>query len=187
METSLASIASSAARVADALDRRVAGKYDDGSDDPPMCGHGTQESQGWSAQCEAGVPEPAPSLLNDPQMRAIRQKMVADWVERAFGAKQRSDVQHRAIRLLEEVIELYQATGAPIHMAHQLIDYVFSRPVGDLAQELGGVGVTVLALAAAADLDADAEERREVARVLGIPVEHFSRRNDEKNAAGFKV
>ena len=70
-------------------------------------------------------------------------------------------------------------------MAHRLVDYVFSRPVGVLHQELGGVGVCILALAAAAGLSADEEERREVERVLAKPLDHFRQRNAAKNAAGF--
>ena len=72
-------------------------------------------------------------------------------------------------------------------MVHRLVDYVFARPVGNLAQEIGGVGITLLALAQAATIDADAEEQREFERVLAKPLEHFAARNAAKNAAGFNI
>lgn len=119
--------------------------------------------------------------------RSARQAQVVAWVTAAFGEVQATDVRQRAVRFLEEAIELYQAAGAPKEMAHDLLDFVFSRPRGEVGQELGGVGVTVLALAAAAGVDADDVERAEIARVLSSPVNHWSARNAVKNAAGFKV
>jgi hypothetical protein len=96
-------------------------------------------------------------------------------------------VQQRGVRFLEEAIELYQAAGADKDKAHELVDYIFGRPVGELGQEFGGVGVTLLALAEAASLDADSCERTELKRVLALPPEHLAQRNREKNAAGFDV
>jgi hypothetical protein len=116
-----------------------------------------------------------------------RQHAVHIWCIRAFGSEHASSVPQRAVRLLEETIEAYQAAGASAEMAHKLVDYVFSRPVGDLAQELGGIGVTLLALAEAARLNADDEEEREVNRVLSLPLEHFTKRNKAKDEAGFNV
>lgn len=119
--------------------------------------------------------------------RIKRQGVVANWCRRAFGAEQQASVEHRAIRFLEEAIEAYQAAGANADMAHKLIDYVFSRPAGTLARELGGVGVTVLALAESANIEAEVEECREIRRVLSKPVEHFTKRNAMKDAAGFSA
>jgi hypothetical protein len=65
-----------------------------------------------------------------------------------------------------------------------LFAYVFSRPPGEIAQELGGVSVGILVLATAAGLSADEEECREIARVLSRPLEEFARRNKAKNDAG---
>ena len=39
-------------------------------------------------------------------------------------------------------------------------------------------------MAAAAGLNAEAEEQREVDRILALPTEHFTRRNEAKNALG---
>jgi hypothetical protein len=119
--------------------------------------------------------------------RADRQSRVHDWCVAAFGDDHAWSVEQRGIRMIEEAIEAGQAAGCSAEMVHRLVDHVFSRPVGDLAQEIGGVGVTLLALSEAAQIDADCEERREFARVLSKPLSHFAARNAAKNAAGFNV
>lgn len=119
--------------------------------------------------------------------RDERQKQVAKWCAAAFGVDHQSSIPQRGVRLLEESIEAYQAAGGRAEMAHKLVDYTFSRPVGELSQELGGVGIGLLALAEAAGISADAEERRELERVLSKPLEHFTKRNQAKNDAGFNV
>ena len=119
--------------------------------------------------------------------RVERQKIVAQWCTAAFGHEHTTSIPQRAVRLLEEAIEAYQAAGGSVEMAHSLIDYIFARPVGELAQELGGIGVTLLALANAAGLSADDEEAKEVDRVLSKPLEHFTARNRVKDEAGFVV
>jgi len=117
--------------------------------------------------------------------RDERQARVVSWTREAFGAEQATSLPQRGVRLLEEALEAYQAAGGDAATAHKLVDFVFSRPVGSLHQELGGVRVCVLALAAAAGLSAEAEEKREVERVFAKPIEHFRARNAAKNAAGF--
>lgn len=119
--------------------------------------------------------------------RDNRQKIVSDWCAAAFGIDHATSLPQRGIRLLEEAVELAQACGCSTDMAHKLIDFVFSRPIGKIEQELGGVGVTLLALASAAGHSADGEEAAEVARVLAKPPSYFTARNEAKNAAGFNV
>jgi len=116
--------------------------------------------------------------------RDRRQADVFAWARAAFTVEQATSLPQRGLRLLEEAAEAFQAAGGDAEMAHRLVDYVFARPVGELRQELGGVGIGVLCLAAAAGISADEAERTEVERVLGKPLEHFRRRNAEKNAAG---
>lgn len=116
--------------------------------------------------------------------RDARQATIFAWAKEAFGEKQATSLPQRGLRLLEEAAEAFQACGGTVAQAHYLVDYVFGRPVGEIHQELGGVGVTLCALAAAAGLSAEAEEIREVARVLAKPIAQFARRNQEKNDAG---
>jgi hypothetical protein len=118
-------------------------------------------------------------------MRDSRQQQVHEWCAAAFGADHATSIPHRAIRMCEEAIEACQAAGGARSMVHRLVDYVFDRPAGELAQEIGGVGITLLTLAQAAGMSADAEEVREFERVLAKPLEHFRERNEAKNDAGF--
>lgn len=117
--------------------------------------------------------------------RTDRQQAVADWCNAAFGARHANDLEHRGLRLVEEAIEAAQSVNCDPEVLHKLIDYVYARPPGTLDQELGGVGVTLLAMANAAGADADKLEQREVDRVLSKPIEHFAKRNREKDEAGF--
>jgi len=116
--------------------------------------------------------------------RITRQRRVNDWAVDAFGIQQAINPKQRALRLLEEAVEAYQAVGGDKVLAHLTVDVMFDRPAGDPAQELGGVGVTLLALGASLGLSADLEESREIARVLSKPLSHWTARNAAKNAAG---
>lgn len=116
--------------------------------------------------------------------RAARQFQAAGWSRKAFGEEQTASVVQRALRFGEESDELKQAAGIPYEQAADMLAYVYARPVGELRQEMGGVGVTLLLLANAAGLDADTEEDRELKRVLSKPPEYFTKRNNDKNAAG---
>lgn len=117
--------------------------------------------------------------------RDRRQAEVFAWVQAAFTREQARSLPQRGLRLLEEAIEAFQAVGGDPGFAHRLVDYVYSRPVGDLTQELGGVSIGILALAAAAGVSADEAERVEAERVLAKPLEYFRKRNEVKSAAGF--
>lgn len=113
------------------------------------------------------------------------QKLVKGWCTQAFGTDQTFNLEQRGLRLTEECLEAAQACRCDPAMLHKLIDYVYSRPVGTLAQEMGGVGVTLLALGNAAGFSADQCEFNEILRVMSKPIESFTKRNQEKNDAGF--
>lgn len=119
--------------------------------------------------------------------RDTRQNQLYRWGAVAFGEAHVSSKQKRAVRFLEEAIELYQACGASPEIAHKLIDYIFSQPVGELQSEFGGVGVTTLMLAETCSLSAEECEIAETRRVLSKDVKHFTERSREKNDAGFDV
>lgn len=130
---------------------------------------------------------PKPVAADGRFRRDAIQETVHSWCVAAFGEGQASSIAQRGLRMLEEAAELAQATGVNLEQAHQLLDYVWRRPVGQLEQELGGLGLTVLALAAAANLSAAQAEEDEVSRVLSKPLDHFRQRNQAKNDAGFLV
>lgn len=130
-----------------------------------------------------------PFLMGMPPQTARdgRQQQVFDWAKRCFGEDHATSIPQRGIRFGEEACELTQAAGVDRDMMHKLVDFVYDRPVGEIAQEFGGVGVTLLSLARAAGLSADAEEAREVERILSKTPSHFLERNKAKDAAGFNV
>jgi NTP pyrophosphatase (non-canonical NTP hydrolase) len=117
--------------------------------------------------------------------RDARQRKVVEWGLAAFGREQVLSVEQRGLRLLEEALEAAQAAGVSAEDAMKLAVYVYGRPVGELRQEIGGVGITLLALANAAGVSADDQEVIELNRVLSKPKEHWAARNQAKNDAGF--
>ena len=122
-----------------------------------------------------------PVVPDDPN---ARQRAAAEWVSRTFGPECMTDTGERSKRVLEEVAELCQAEGMPEQMAHDIVTYVYARPVGDIGQEIGGARLTLLAYAVSRGLSADQCERNEVERVLAMDPEYFKRRIAEKAAAG---
>jgi hypothetical protein len=59
---------------------------------------------------------------------------------------------------------LCNSTGCTTSEAHQLVDYVFNRSIGDPNQELGGTMVTLVALATANGLNMDTAAETELER-----------------------
>ena len=117
--------------------------------------------------------------------RGHRQIIARDWAVAAFTAAQARSPTQRGLRHAEEAIEAAQAVGVDPAQLHALSDYIYARPPGGIARELGGSGLTLLLLADAVGMSADACERTELARVLAKPRAHFTARNDLKNSAGF--
>jgi hypothetical protein len=81
------------------------------------------------------------------------QSRVLPWMLACFGAEISADIEERNHRFLEEALELVQSCGCSASEAHQLVDYVFGRPVGEKHQEVGGVMVTLAALCLASGVD----------------------------------
>jgi hypothetical protein len=81
------------------------------------------------------------------------QERVQPWLIACFGEEIAGDREERNHRFLEESLELVQASGCTQSEAHQLVDYVYGRPVGEQHQEVGGVMVTLAALCLANKLD----------------------------------
>jgi hypothetical protein len=96
--------------------------------------------------------------------RFTRQIFVRQWVVNTFGVNAMG-IEERILRFFEEATELAQACGLTKAAALRILNHVYSRPVGETPQEVGGVGVTLLALCAALDLGADELEELEVSRI----------------------
>lgn len=93
------------------------------------------------------------------------QQRVQPWLMECFGAAIAGDRDERNHRFLEESLELVQALGCTADEAHQLVDYVFGRGVGEPHQEVGGVMVTLAALCLANGLDMHVDGETELARI----------------------
>jgi hypothetical protein len=94
-------------------------------------------------------------LLWQKRMKKEFQSEVEDWFIACFGEEAIADTATRTHRFLEEALELAQATGCSKDEASQLVDYVYSRPRGVVAQEVGGVSTTLAMLCTAFCLSLD--------------------------------
>lgn len=105
--------------------------------------------------------------MNDERYAAPQsfQSRVKPWLDACFGPEIAGDKIERNHRFLEEALEAVQSAGCTQSEAHQLVDYVFGRPSGDLMQEVGGVMNTLAALCLAHGIDMAAAGETELARV----------------------
>lgn len=92
------------------------------------------------------------------------QSRVERWLEACFSPDVRTNRGERTHRFLEEALELAQANGCTRDDAFALIEYVFGRPAGEAAQEVGGVMVTLASLCSASEINMDNAGDRELER-----------------------
>ena len=83
---------------------------------------------------------------------------------KCFGPEISKDRKERCHRFIEEALELVQAGDCSKEDVLMLVDYVYSRPKGEVYQEVGGVIVTLAAFCTAwnqdLELDAVVEQER---------------------------
>ena len=112
-----------------------------------------------------------------------RPEQVLRWAVNTFGLVARNR-DERAARLVEEAVEVAQAEGVAIDVLERIVRRVYSRPAGDVAQEIGGLAMTLDACAENIGIDAQQEAWRELGRVLDLPRDHFVKKHAEKAADG---
>ena len=111
---------------------------------------------------------------------------VSEWMSQCFVPSLYSNMTERGDRLLEEVLELLQANGYDQGRVATLVNYVFSRPISEPAQEVGGVMVTLAGYCWVAGLDMHAAGDAELQRITQPEVMAKIRRKQEaKNALHF--
>lgn len=93
------------------------------------------------------------------------QECVGKWLEECLGRTVAADREERGFRFVEESLELAQAAGISKEQALELVDYVYSRPVGELPQEVGGVMITLHALCYAFNLVVESCAHTELAHI----------------------
>lgn len=69
----------------------------------------------------------------------------ARWVVRTFGLPNLTDRRERARRIVEEAIEVAQSEGIDEARVRRLVERVYSRPVGMIGDEIGGLLLTIAA------------------------------------------
>jgi hypothetical protein len=109
---------------------------------------------------------------------------IAGWVRSRLGEKALMDRQERAARLVEEAIELAQAEGVPEIRIVNVARRVYDRPVGEVEQEIGGIGVCLLAYCHASGFNFVTLTDREVTRIEKVPVEVSRAKHNAKVRAG---
>jgi NTP pyrophosphatase (non-canonical NTP hydrolase) len=106
------------------------------------------------------------AIINEALLKQTSyQARIHEWVLECFGPVVAGDKRERNHRFLEEAMELVQACGCTQFEAHQLVNYVFSRPVGDTPQEVGGVMLTLASLCHTQGIDMIECGETELARV----------------------
>lgn len=93
------------------------------------------------------------------------QPNVSAWMAQCFEQALATNITERCDRFLEEALELLQSLGYDRTRVTTLVEYVFGRPIGEAAQEVGGVMVTLAALCSTASIDMHAAGEAELNRI----------------------
>lgn len=104
-------------------------------------------------------------MLTQTRTDKTLQDQVRPWVITCFDDQVANNKSERNHRFLEESLELVQSIGCTKDEAHQLVDYVFNRPIGEPEQEVGGVMITLTALCLANGLDMHKAGDKELIRI----------------------
>ncbi|WP_205954377.1 hypothetical protein [Pseudoxanthomonas winnipegensis] len=132
------------------------------------------------------VDEIVAGLNGAPAPVASFQEGVSTWMQQCFIPSLYSNMTERGDRLLEEVLEMLQAHGYDRTRVATLVDYVYARPVGEPAQEVGGVMVTLAGFCWVAGLDMHAAGDAELRRITQPELmEKIRRKQEAKNALHF--
>jgi len=96
--------------------------------------------------------------LNEFQSTATR------WARATFGDAPVADKQERAYRFFEEAVELAQACGMSAADCVRMVELMYSRPVGEINREVGGVANTLAILCSALGVSMGAAAEDEMER-----------------------
>lgn len=109
------------------------------------------------------------------------QPKMVEWVRTRLGYDA-MDPHERAMRFLEESLELAQAVGITEDEIDKMRLHVYAKDVGRVGQEIGGVVTTLLTLAQSQDVDMNVAGLMEIDRIHALPPEKF-RKRQELNAS----
>lgn len=97
---------------------------------------------------------------------------VADWVRTRIGPEHMHS-KERAMRLLEEAVELAQAEGISSDQCRSQVGHVYRRPAGEPRQEAAGVAVCLLGWCAATGTRFEDIALQEIERIEAKPLEQI--------------
>lgn len=112
-----------------------------------------------------------------------RARNFLQWAVETFGPVA-IDPRERALRALEESIELSHALGLTLGDVSAIAERVHARPAGKVSREIGQAMVTLEILAEAIGFSADGEASREFDRVRSISKEEWASRHAAKVKLG---
>lgn len=112
---------------------------------------------------------------------------VVDWETRVLGKTASEDRWERSMRLLEEALELAQVEKVSVAEVEFLVKRIYSRPVGELSNEAGGVMVCMVALAHAAHFNLMDVLSKEVDRIENLDPEAVRQKQRQKWDAGVGI
>lgn len=111
------------------------------------------------------------------------------WLSACFGDPKKIDKAKLNHYFIEEAIELVQTLGCSQEDVLRIANYVFSRPVGEVKQEIGGVMSTLSSIcnsyeidllnAADAELDRNWRDITKIQRKKAITDYHVEDKNNE--------
>lgn len=115
----------------------------------------------------------------------VWQRLARRWSQLVFGEHfDRITPKIRSLRLLEEAIELAQAEGVTIDEVEIVADQVYSKPIGNPKQEVGGVIVCLTNYADTRGYNIEEEFYTEYCRILDPKIMERVR---TRNLAGDKI
>jgi len=103
---------------------------------------------------------------------------MVEWVETRLG-KKAMDPHERALRFVEEALELAQAVGLTEPDIDRLRHLVFRKPLGHVGQEIGGVVTTLLTLSESWNTEMTIAALMEIDRIHELPMEKFRKRQKQ--------
>jgi len=95
------------------------------------------------------------------------QQRIISWLGRTYGQKT-LEKEERCLRYAEESMELLQAAGVDRETLLKIVDHVYSRPKGDVDQEVTGSYITLVGMCHAHGIDLHRSVDRELDRVEQI-------------------
>ena len=93
------------------------------------------------------------------------QVVATDWAVNCLGGDTVKDETERNYRFIEEAIELVQSLNCTKEDVLRIVDHVYSRPLGEPKQEVGGVMVTLAVLCSTNEISLKEASRVELLRI----------------------